>query len=71
MVFPSHAGHVTMETVFGQAVALRLEKRDEHHPLESETTGLKMSRGTFTYTFSSFMAQWINCYTAAKILLTT
>ena len=40
-----------METVFGQALSLRLEKWDEHRPLESDTTGLKMSRGTFTFTF--------------------
>ena len=49
MVFPSHTGHVTTETVFGQALALWLEKRDERRPLESDTTGLKMSRGTFTF----------------------
>ena len=41
-----------METVFGQTLALRLEKRDEHHPQESNTTGQKMSRGTFTFTFT-------------------
>ena len=35
-----------METVFGQALALRLEKQDEHRPVESDTTGLKMSRGS-------------------------
>ena len=40
-----------METVFGQALALRLEKWDEHCSLESDTTGLKMSRGTFTFTY--------------------
>ena len=42
---PSHAGHMTMETVFGQALALWLEKRDEHHPLESDMTGLKNLKG--------------------------
>ena len=37
----SYAGHMTTETVFRQALALRLEKRDEHRPLELDTTGLK------------------------------
>ena len=45
--FPSHTGHVTMETVFGQVLALWLEKWDEHHPLESDTTGLKNVKGNF------------------------
>ena len=42
-----------METVFGQALALWLEKWDERRPLESDTTGLKMSRGTFTFTLKA------------------
>ena len=37
-----------METVFRQTLALWLGNGDEHRPLESDTTGQKLSRGTFT-----------------------
>ena len=37
--------------VFGQTLALWLGNGDEHRPLESNTTGQKLSRGTFTFTF--------------------
>ena len=58
-MLPSHAGHMAMETVFGQVLALWLEKQDEQHPLESDMTGLKMSRGTITFTYSAldFLAE--------------
>ena len=38
----SRAGHVTMETVYGQTLALRLGDEDEHRSLESNTTGLNV-----------------------------
>ena len=36
------AGHVTTETVYGQTLVLPLGNRDEHHALESGTTGLNV-----------------------------
>ena len=45
----SRAGHVTMETVFGQTLALRLGDRDEHHALESDTTGLKVKGNLYLH----------------------
>ena len=38
----SHAGHVTMEIVYRQMLALWLGNGNEHHPLESDTTGLNV-----------------------------
>ena len=35
----SCAGHMTTETVYGQTLVLQLGNGDEHHPLESDTTG--------------------------------
>ena len=45
----SHAGHVTTETVFGQTLALWLGNRDEHHALESDTTGLIVKGNLYLY----------------------
>ena len=45
----SHAGHVTMETVYGQTLALQLGDRDEHHPVESDTTGLNVKGNLYLY----------------------
>ena len=33
-----HVGHVTMETVFGQMLALWLGNGNDHHALESDMT---------------------------------
>ena len=38
----SCAGHLTMETVYGQTLALWLGNGDEHCALESDTTGLNV-----------------------------
>ena len=45
----SHSGHVTTETVFGQTLALRLGNGNEHHPLESDTTGLNVKGKLYLY----------------------
>ena len=45
----SRAGHVTMETVFGQTLALWLGSGDEHHPPESGATGLNVKRNLYLY----------------------
>ena len=45
----SHAGHVTMETVFRESLALWLGNRDEHHALESDTTGLIVKGNLYRY----------------------
>ena len=36
-----------METVFGQALALWLGNGDEHHTLESDTTGLNVQENLY------------------------
>ena len=60
-MFPSHAGHVTTETVFGQVLALRLEKRDERHFLESDTTGLKNVKGNlYLYLYLGFCLKLVS-----------
>ena len=46
----SRADHVTMETVFGQTLALWLGDGDEHRPLESDTTGLNV-KGNLYFTY--------------------
>ena len=38
----SSAGHMTTETVYAQTLALWLGDGDEHHVLESDTTGLNV-----------------------------
>ena len=40
---------MTMETVFRQMLALRLGDGDEHHPLESDTTGLNVKGNLYLY----------------------
>ena len=45
----SRAGHVTMETVYGQMLALRLADGDEHRPLESDTAGLNVKGNLYLY----------------------
>ena len=45
----SCAGHVTIETVFGQTLALRLGNGDDHYPLESDTTGLNVKGNLYLY----------------------
>ena len=46
----SHAGHVTTETVYGKKIlALQLGDRDEHHALESDTTGLSVKGNLYLY----------------------
>ena len=44
-----YAGHITTETVFGQMLALWLGNGDEHHPLESDTTGLNIKGNLYFY----------------------
>ena len=43
------AGHVTMETVFRQTLALQLGDGDEHHALETDTTGLNVKGNLYLY----------------------
>ena len=38
----SRTGHMTMETVYGQTLALRLGNGDEYCPLELDITGLNV-----------------------------
>ena len=45
----SCAGHVTMETVFGQTLALWLGNGHEHRALESDTTGLSVKGNLYFY----------------------
>ena len=45
----SHAGHVAMETVYGQMLALQLGDGDEHHTLELDTTGLNVKGNLYLY----------------------
>ena len=45
----SRSVHVTMETVYGQTVALRLGDGDEHHALELDTTGLNVKGKLYLY----------------------
>ena len=40
---------MTMETVFGQTLALWLENGDEHHLLEWDTTGLNVKGNLYFY----------------------
>ena len=40
---------MTMETVFGQMLALWIGNRDEHRPLESDTTGLNVKGNLYLY----------------------
>ena len=47
----SRAGHVTMETVFGQTLALRFGDGDEHRALESDTTGLNVKGNLYLYLY--------------------
>ena len=46
-------GHVTMETVYGQTLALRLGDMDEHRALESDTTG-QIVKGNLYLTSARF-----------------
>ena len=39
--------HVITETAFGQTLALQLGDGDEHHALESDTTGLNVKGNLF------------------------
>ena len=45
----SRAGYMTTETVFGETLALRLGNGDEHHALESDTTGLNVKGNLYLY----------------------
>ena len=40
---------MTMETVYGQTLALRLGNGDEHRALESDTTGLNVKGNLYLY----------------------
>ena len=43
-----------METVFGQTLALWLGDGDEHHSLESDTTGLNVKGNLYLYLIGYF-----------------
>ena len=45
-------GHVTMETVYGQTLTLRLGDGDEHHALKSDMTGLNVKGNLYLYHIS-------------------
>ena len=42
---------MTTETVYGQTLALQLGDRDEHHALESDTTGLNVKGNLYLNLF--------------------
>ena len=48
----SRTDHMTMETGFGQTLALRLGDGDEHRALESDTTGLNVKGNLYLYIWS-------------------
>ena len=47
----SRAGHVTMETVFGQTLALQLGDGDEHRTRELDTAGLNVKGNLYLYLY--------------------
>ena len=49
----SRAGHVTMETVFGQMLALQRGDGDKHCTLESDTSGLNVKGNLYLRGLSS------------------
>ena len=63
----SRAGHMTMETVFGQTLALRLRNGDEHHALESDTSGLNVTGNLYLY-LSSQVNNFLKCFNTKYVL---
>ena len=52
--WPCDHGRLSLDKM----LALWLGNGDEHRPLESNTTGQKLSRGTFTFTFKNGKGVW-------------
>ena len=58
----SRAGHVITETVFGQTLTLRLGNWDEHHALESDTTGLNVKENLYLTSHPSHFTSLVSVY---------
>ena len=59
---------MTMETVFGQMLALWLGNGDEHHALESDMTGLNVKGNLYLYLTFRLFHLFFSCVLPALVV---